>query len=129
MRARTVGLAVVFLFFVIGGIGHFVVPDFFVSIMPPYIPFHLEIVWISGAIELILAACLLVPRWRPATGWALIVLICAVSLANIHMWLNPELFPQIPEWALTLRLVLQVGLLWLVWWSTRPSPEQGTATV
>lgn len=129
MRAKTVGLAVVFLFFVIGGIGHFVVPDFFVSIMPPYIPFHLEIVWISGAIELILAACLLVPRWRPATGWALIVLICAVSLANIHMWLNPELFPQIPEWALTLRLVLQVGLLWLVWWSTRPSPAQGTAAV
>ncbi len=120
MSMKQAGLAFVFLFFVVGGIAHFVATDFFVGIMPPYIPFHREIVWISGAIELALAACLLVPRLRPATGWALIALICAVSLANIHMWLNPALFPQVPEWALTLRLLLQLGLLWLVWWSTRP---------
>lgn len=125
MALKKAGLAFVFLFFVIGGIGHFAMTDFFVGIMPPYLPFHREIVWISGVIELALAACLLVPRWRPATGWALIGLICAVSLANIHMWLNPELFPDVPEWALTLRLLLQFGLLWLVWWSTRPPPAPG----
>ncbi len=121
MNLKTVGLAVVFLFFLIGGIAHFAVTDFFVRIMPPYIPFAREAVLLSGAIELILAFCLLRPSLRPMTGWALIALICVVSTANIHMSLNPELFPELPEWALTLRLVIQVGLLWLVWWSTRPA--------
>ncbi len=117
---KTFALSFVFLFFLVGGIAHFVATDFFVAIMPPYLPFHREIVLGSGVIELVLAFSLWVTRWRPTVGIALILLICAVSLANIHMWMHPELFPQVPEWALTLRLVLQLGLIWLVWWSTRP---------
>jgi uncharacterized membrane protein len=35
------------------------------------------------------------------------------------MWLNPDLFPDVPPAFLTIRLVLQVGLLLLIWWSTR----------
>ncbi|HEY1077897.1 MAG TPA: DoxX family protein [Fontimonas sp.] len=124
MNGKTLGLAVVFLFFLIGGIAHFAVTDFFVRIMPPYIPFPREAVLLSGAVELILAFCLLKPSLRPLTGWALIALICVVSTANIHMSMNPELFPEIPEWALTLRLFIQAGLLWLVWWSTRPAPQR-----
>lgn len=120
MNGKVIGLAVVFLFFTIGGTAHFVVPDFFIRIMPPYIPFHREAVLLSGAIELILAFCLLKASWRPLTGWALIALICVVSLANVHMLMNPELFPEFPEWSLTLRMFIQAGLLWLVWWSTRP---------
>lgn len=119
---KTFALGFVFLFFLIGGVGHFVATDFFVGIMPPYIPFHREIVLGSGVIELALAFALLVSRWRPTVGIFLILLICAVSLANIHMWMNPELFPAVPQWALTLRLALQVGLIWLVWWATRPPP-------
>lgn len=119
-RAKTAGLIFITLFFVIGGVGHFVVTDFFVHIMPPYIPWPREMVWLSGVIELALAAAIWVRRWRPLAGLLLMALICVVSLANIHMWQHPERFPEVPEWALTLRLVLQVGLLWLVWWSTRP---------
>lgn len=125
MTGKTVGLAFVTLFFVVGGIGHFVAVDFFVAIVPPYIPFPREVVWVSGVIELILAAALWRPRWRPTVGVLLMLLICAVSLANIHMWQNPQLFPEVPEWALTLRLVLQVGLLYLVWWCTRPMSRGG----
>lgn len=121
MNAKSAGLAVVFLFFFIGGTAHFVMPEFFIRIMPPYIPLHREAVLLSGAIELILAFCLLKPSLRPLTGWALIALICTVSLANLHMSMNPELFPEFPQWALTLRWFIQAGLLWLVWWSTRPS--------
>ncbi len=122
MNLKLLGLTVVFLFFLIGGIAHFAVTDFFVKIMPPYIPYAREAVLLSGAIELLLAFCLWPRKLRPLTGCALIALICVVSTANIHMSMNPALFPEVPEWALTLRLVVQVGLLWLVWWSTRPVP-------
>lgn len=124
MSGRKLGLGFVFLFFLLGGIGHFVATDFFVAIMPPYLPLHREIVLLSGAIELVLAFALWVPRWRPTVGLLLILLIVAVSLANIHMAMNPELFPQVPEWALYLRLVLQVALMALVWWCTRPVDDR-----
>lgn len=119
---KKMGLTVVFLFFLFGGVGHFVATDFFVRIVPPYIPYPRAVVWLSGVAELLLAFSLLSARLRSGAGYALLALICGVSLANIHMWLHPELFPEMPEWALTLRLLLQVGLLYLTWWSTRPAP-------
>lgn len=118
---KKIGLTVVFLFFLFGGLGHFVATDFFVRIVPPYIPYPRAVVWLSGVAELLLAFALLSARLRSAAGLALLVLICGVSLANIHMWLHPEQFPEMPEWALSLRLLLQVGLLYLTWWSSRPA--------
>jgi len=38
------------------------------------------------------------------------------------MWLNPDLFPDIPEAFLSIRLVIQLLLLTLIWWSTRAIP-------
>jgi uncharacterized membrane protein len=35
------------------------------------------------------------------------------------MWLNPQLFPDVPEVFLSVRLVIQLLLLALIWWSTR----------
>ena len=122
MKAKTCGLAFVFLFFLVGGIGHFAATDFFVKIVPPYIPQPRLVVYASGVVEVLLAAGLWMKNLRALTGWLLIGLICGVSLANIFMWQHPDKFPETPEWALTLRLVLQLGLIWLTWWCTRPNP-------
>jgi len=114
---RSIAILLVAAFFLLGGINHFINPDFFVSIMPPYLPYHLEIVWISGAFEILGALGLLLPRARLMAGYGLIALTIAVTPANIHMALNPELFPDVPLVALYVRLVLQVLLLWLIWYS------------
>ena len=45
--------AFIFAWFFIGGISHFMLPDLFAIIVPPYIPFKLTTVYISGAFELI----------------------------------------------------------------------------
>jgi len=122
---RNAGLAIVFTWFMAGGITHFTNPDFFVAIMPPYIGWHLEIVYISGALEILGALGILVPRLRQLAGNCLIVLVILVSPANVHMWLNPHLFPDVPPAFLSIRLVVQVLLLWLIWWSTRTQPQTG----
>ena len=116
---KTAGLAFVFLWFMGGGIGHFLAADFFAGIMPDYLPWHYPAVYISGVFEILGALGLLLPRWRRWAGNGLFVLTLVVSPANIHMWLNPELFPDVSETFLTLRLVVQVGLLACIWWSTR----------
>ncbi len=122
---RTLGLAIVFAWFMGGGIMHFVDPDFFVAIMPPYIPWHLEIVYISGVFEILGAIGILIPALRQLAGNCLIVLVIAVTPANVHMWLNPDQFPDVSETFLSVRLVIQVLLLWLIWWSTRSAPGPG----
>jgi uncharacterized membrane protein len=117
---RNLGLAVVFLWFMLGGLAHFFATDFFVAIMPPYIGFHREIVYISGVFEILGAIGILLPATRRWAGIGLFLLVVCVSPANIHMWLHPELFPDVPPAFLSARLVVQVALLGLIWWSTRP---------
>ncbi|MEH6637448.1 MAG: DoxX family protein [Halioglobus sp.] len=123
---KYLGLTVVFLWFMGGGITHFTNPDFFVSIMPPYVGWHLEIVYISGALEILGAIGILIPRLRQWSGNALIALVICVTPANIHMWLHPELFPDVPAVFLSIRLLVQVLLLWCIWWSTRAAVKEAT---
>ena len=117
--ASYMALAIVFVWFMFGGISHFTNPDFFVAIMPPYLPWHLGIVYLSGALEVLFAAMLLFAVTRQLAGNLLIALTLAVTPANIHMWLNPDLFPEVEPLFLSIRLVVQVILLFLIWWSTR----------
>lgn len=116
---KNVGLAFVFLFFMGGGIAHFLYTDFFAAIMPPYIGYHREIVYISGVFEILGAIGILVPALRQWAGNGLLLLVVVVSPANIHMWLHPDLFPDVPQAFLSIRLVMQVALLALIWWCTR----------
>ena len=126
--AKNLGLAIVFLFFMGGGITHFTDPAFYESIMPPWIGFHTEIVYISGIFEILGAVGILLPPLRQWAGNGLILLVICVTPANIHMWLNPDLFPDVPPAFLTIRLIVQVGLLLLIWWSTR-MPDRNSSRV
>lgn len=121
--AKYVGLALVSLFFLVGGQAHFTATAFFVSIVPPYIPFPLAAVYVSGVFELIGAIAIWIPRLRSWAGIGLVVLTVCVTPANIYMWMNPLLFPDISESLLGWRLVAQVVLLAIIWWSTRPEAD------
>lgn len=116
---KNAGLCIVFLWFMLGGVAHFTNTDFFVAIMPPWIGFHREIVYISGVFEILGALGILLPATRQWAGNGLIALVICVTPANVHMWLNPELFPDVPEAFLTIRLIVQAALLVLIWWCTR----------
>jgi uncharacterized membrane protein len=120
---KNMGLAFVFLWFMGGGIAHFIITDFFAAIMPPYIGWHREIVYISGVFEILGAIGVLIPALRQWAGNGLLLLVVCVSPANIHMWLHPELFPDVSPLFLSIRLVVQVALLALIWWCTR-MPER-----
>jgi uncharacterized membrane protein len=118
-RWRTAGLSVVFLWFAIGGIGHFVMVDAFASIIPPGLPWPEAAVLISGFFELLGAIGILLPRFRALAGWGLVVLTICVIPANVYMWLHPELFPAVPEWLLFWRLPFQIVLLFCIMASTQ----------
>lgn len=106
--------------FIAAGINHFWHTSFYVAMMPPWLPMHLALVYLSGVAEIGLGALLLFRRWQITAGWGLVVLSIAVFPANLHMALHPELFTQFSATGLWLRLPLQAVVIAWAWWFTRP---------
>lgn len=126
---KRLALGFVFIWFLVGGLGHFVATDFFSTIVPPWWPYPREAVLVSGVLELIGALALLPRATRSWAGWGLAAIIVLVTPAHIFMLQRPELFPKIPYAALVARLPLQVFLLVCTIASTRPprTPEPHVA--
>ena len=117
---RRAALIALSFFFVAAGVLHFARADFFLSIMPPYIPHHLAMVYLSGAFEILGGFFVLPLATRRLAGYGLIVLLLAVFPANVHMAMNPELFPDMAPAALYARLPLQLVFVAWAWWATAP---------
>ena len=121
-RTRTITRYVFGLFFVLAGANHFRSPAFYLNIMPPYLPWHLALVYISGVAEIGLGLMLLIRRWSIVAAWGLIALLSAVFPANLHMALHQELYPSLPSLGLWLRLPIQGVLIAWAYWYTRSDP-------
>lgn len=103
------------LFYVGAGINHFVRPELYLRMMPPYLPLHEEAVLVSGVAEVMLGVALLIPRLRSLAAWGVIALLIAIFPANLHMALSsipvdPD-GPPTPSWALWARLPFQAVLI------------------
>ncbi len=122
-RAKRALLWVMGIAYVAAGLNHFRAPSFYVQIMPPWVPWHLPMVILSGVAEIVLGVLVLVPRTRRLAAWGLVALLVAVFPANLHMALNEVRIDgelPAPAWALWLRLPLQGVLIAWAWWYTRP---------
>ena len=113
----TISSYVVGIGFIFVGVLHFVRPSGFVAIVPPFLPAHLELVYISGIFEILGGVGLFLPRFRRYTVIGLIALVIAVFPANIYMVMHPEEFATgwITPLALWIRLPLQPLLFWWLW--------------
>jgi uncharacterized membrane protein len=107
--------------FAFAGTMHFVIPEQYVGIMPPALPWHRELVYLSGALEIAGGIGLLVPRTRRAAGIGLVLLLIAVWPANLQMLLNARAAgaSAASQAALLLRLPLQLLLMVWVWRTSR----------
>lgn len=105
--------------FMLLGINHFASARFYVAIMPPYLPLHWELVYLSGIFEILFGAMLVLNFKIALAAWGLIALLIAVYPANIHMALNPQSYPDIPAWLLYARLPFQFLFIGIAYWLTR----------
>jgi len=112
MRIILRGLATIF--FVVAGTFHFLKPELYGQIMPPYFPAPQLLVAVSGVAEIAGGVGLLIRPLRRAAGWGLIALLIAVFPANIYMAQHPGQFHFAP-WILWLRLPLQAVFIAWVW--------------
>lgn len=119
------------LMFVGVGAQHFLAPDPFVSIVPPYVPAKLEMVYLSGAFEIAGGLGLLFSQTRRLAAWGLLALLVAVYPANIYMLTHEVYVAGMPEskFLLWARLPFQFVFAVMVAWAGElwPRDSQGTA--
>ena len=113
-------LTLVSLVFLTSGITHFSNTKFYLSIMPPPIPWPLFWVYASAVVELIFLAGLWVPVTRHYAAMGLIAVCILVFPANIYMAYYPERFPNYSVLSLYLRLPLQFVLIYACWLVRKP---------
>ena len=123
---KTVSLYGMAAFYAFAGINHFRAPEFYLPIMPPWLPWHEQLVFLSGVAELVIGIGLLIPRTRVLAAWGAIALLIAVFPANLHMAFADVPVGDPPQSAGVLRWVrlpLQLVLIAWAWWHTRPTAQ------
>ena len=121
LRPFALGLMVLFL--LSAGTMHFLRPASFAQIVPPFVPFPLAVVYLSGGVELLLGVGLLFPCLSRPAALAVVVLLVAVFPANVYHWLADVHVDgsAAPGWYHFVRIPAQGLLIAWAFWLSRPS--------
>lgn len=107
-----ISLVMMAVLYIVAGLNHFRMPDFYVMMMPPFLPEPYFLVILSGVIEIALGIGLLIPKTRKLSAWGVIALLIAIFPANLYMFQESSgVFAHIPEWVLIIRLPFQLILI------------------
>jgi uncharacterized membrane protein len=89
------------------------------KMIPAFVPQPLLLVHVTGTLELLGAAGLLLPRFHQLAGICLIALLVAMFVANVNAALKGVTLRGKPPTPLWLRAPMQVLFIVLLCWSTR----------
>lgn len=109
---RNIGLWLMALIYCIAGINHFINPEFYLSILPSWLPTHSFLVQSSGIAEIILSIGILIPFTRKISAWGIIMMLI-VFLIGVHipMVLNFNGWNDTIWWIAMVRLPIQFVLI------------------
>ena len=108
-----IGAVVVAALFLASGVLHLVNPGAFLWLMPPWLPLQIELIVISGVMEIAAALGLIFKqRWAP-----ILTVITLLAVWPANWWFAIDSLANNPEIALIawLRLPLQIPLLYWAW--------------
>jgi len=116
---KIITIAIMSAFYIQIGIKHFTDPNWFMPIMPPFLPYHIELIYVSGGFEILFGLMLIFERTRFIAGWGLILLLIAVYPANLYLAFNTDVQKEmnissfLASW---IRLPLQFVFIALAYW-------------
>ena len=116
-HAARLGVSLVFLF---TASGHFFKTAEMAEMLPPFVPFRIEIIYITGVFELLGAIGLWIPQLTRLTGILLILMLVGVLPSNIYAAFNRVPFGGHgagPVYLLV-RVPFQLFLIGWIYWST-----------
>jgi len=122
-RTKRVLLWVMGGFYILNGLNHFFNADAYIAIMPAYLPWHRQLVALSGVAEIAVGAGVLIRATRVAAAWGIIALLILIFPANLYVAMNglPYVGDE-PNVVLNwVRLPFQLVLIAWAYWYTKPT--------
>ena len=121
---KNTSLIILFMFYLLAGINHFINPAGYLKIIPPYLPTHEMLNWLAGGFEILFAVLILVPKTRRFAAWGIILMLVAFLPVHIKMIGDAPLqlgkIMVTPFLAWVRLVVIQPILILWAWWYTRP---------
>lgn len=101
------------LLYVAAGVNHFINPQFYLKIMPPYLPYHKGCVFLSGVCEIAFAVLLLFKSTKKIAAYLIIAMLLVFFTVHIQMLIDNWNKTGIIFWVAVIRLPLQfVFIYW-----------------
>ena len=118
---KKISVYIISLSYVFIGIIHFSDPNWFLPIVPDYLPYPLALVYLSGFFEIFLGDLILFSKYRKLAAWGLILLLFAVFPANIFLVQNidAQIALNVTKDFAIYRLPFQLLFILLAYWHTK----------
>ena len=109
------GVRILFaIFMIMGGVQHFLKPDFYLPFVPDFLPLKMEVIYLSGLLEIALGALLLLKKYARLAAMGIFILM--VLFLPIHVW---DVFSSTPaigtHKAALIRLPFQFLFMAIAW--------------
>jgi uncharacterized membrane protein len=103
------------------GISHFTNYEFFIILMPEFIPYHLFFIYLTGFLEIIFGLMIFFKGSRFYGAWGIIFLLILVFPANIHLYISSQVqeILSITKLDALTRLPFQIPLIILAYWHSK----------
>ena len=119
--AKKISLILLIIGYIAAGVNHFRIPQFYISIIPAYLPYHQILNTLAGIFEIAFGLMLIFAKTRRIAAWGIVLLLIAflpvhINMLGGHIMVNSK--PVLPVWA-WVRLFFQPVLIVWAWWHTR----------
>ena len=114
------------LLYIAVGVKHFMDVDFFMAIMPDYIPWHKELVFLSGFFEILFGLLLVFKTTRKYAAFGVILLLVAVFPANVYLAMSDAAQQALgaTQQDTLIRLPFQLPLILIAYWHSQTHTKQ-----
>jgi uncharacterized membrane protein len=107
-------------FYLVAGINHFLTPDFYLPLIPPFFSSPEAINVLAGVAELLLGVGVLYFPTRKRAAWGIVVLLVCFIPSHVYFIQVGSCIPEglcVPAWIGWMRLLLihPVLIYWAVW--------------
>lgn len=116
---KKISLVLLVILYVSAGVNHFMNPQSYIAIIPPYLPYPSFINLASGMVEIALGILLIFSATRRVAAIGIVILLALFIPAHIYMIQKGGCINETicwPAWAAWVRLFpLQFILMWWAW--------------
>ena len=99
--------------YILAGANHFRVPEFYMPMMPTYMPQPKFMIFLSGVAEILLGILIIPQLTRPFAAWGIVAMLVVFFSVHIYMFqMRNSVFKKIPLAIIILRIPFQFLLIY-----------------